>query len=722
MIRTVVLGLILALASVSAVLLGTRSSLHLVCLWSTEEIEIVDAIAHTYHPVLAQRLVHLYTRHTEVQHSGLAILTLDSHIVVQRYIHTEQWRECLVDAHLRNIEHAARRWIARRGIRHEAQTIHILLIGTVAAIAAHGKDALVGVVDVHTLEVLTEPRQLAQAAIAHRPVWQEPAQCREDGERTAAHRGIGIEECRNHHITTIRINRCAGSIILASTQGRTRRIYRSGILRLHPLAETIERVDKLLESLAAITTVGISDALESRTQRDGSHLESSALGGRCTLIHILYALLRGHGAGGRKVYLEILDRFQGGTQLQILGLAGSSRRSNRVVAEQPVVVSCLSDIAVIHQSEGEIQSRRHRSHFLLSEGITHVRSKARQKHLIVVAVGEAHLAQHHCQSGCRLGCPVPSFVIEWLFRHHRNLQLHHAIHLRLDTDLVVIQLFVFQMIHLSILRLSRNDESLAVLAMSDEQGSIRQEGDFLLESLSVFRKRLRQIYLILLHIVLLLGILQQSLLPPGFLLLLLPLYLTPAYRAVESVIRLLEEWDVVVEAHQVEVSVNRQLALGVDGVAIRVAVLILRTSLPSIVGVVGGIGIHPVEDWQQMDRQLIGCREVLTVVERRTPTLHTLPYRTSIHRILPGMILVGIEIGIHIRIRHIYLCMGGTLEVHVQVLGQIPAQRELAVPEELVAHGERQLRIERTLHIAFLQLISLVRHLRIEGDVLRQPV
>lgn len=80
------------------------------------------------------------------------------------------------------------------------------------------------------------------------------------------------------------------------------------------------------------------------------------------------------------------------------------------------------------------------------------------------------------------------------------------------------------MIHLSILRLSRNDESLAVLAMSDEQGSIRQEGDFLLESLPVFRKRLRQIYLILLpillHIVLLLCILQQSLLPPGFLLLL----------------------------------------------------------------------------------------------------------------------------------------------------------------------------------------------------------
>ena len=66
--------------------------------------------------------------------------------------------------------------------------------------------------------------------------------------------------------------------------------------------------------------------------------------------------------------------------------------------------------------------------------------------------------------------------------------------------------------------------------------------------------------------------------------------------------------------------------------------------------------------------------------------------------------------------------MGSTLEVHVQVLGQVPAHGELSVPEELVAIGERQLRIERTLHIALLQLVGLVRHLRIEGDVLRQPV
>ena len=178
----------------------------------------------------------------------------------------------------------------------------------------------------------------------------------------------------------------------------------------------------------------------------------------------------------------------------------------------------------------------------------------------------------------------------------------------------------------------------------------------------------------------------------------------------------------VVETHQVDVSVQGHLALAVDGIAIRVTFFIFHASLPRIVGAVVGIGVQPVEDRQQIERHLIRCREVLTVVERRTPALHAVPYRTSVNRVFPGMILVGIEVGVHFRIRHIHLCMGGTLEVHVQVLGQVPAHGELSVPEELVAIGEWQLRIERTLHIALLQLVGLVRHLRIEGDILRQPV
>ena len=86
------------------------------------------------------------------------------------------------------------------------------------------------------------------------------------------------------------------------------------------------------------------------------------------------------------------------------------------------------------------------------------------------------------------------------------------------------------------------------------------------------------------------------------------------------------------------------------------------------------------------------------------------------------MILISIKIRIHIRIWHIYLCMGSTLEVHVQILGQIPTQSKFTVPKELIAECDRQLRLGKTLHITLLQFIGFMCHLGIESEILRQPV
>ena len=55
------------------------------------------------------------------------------------------------------------------------------------------------------------------------------------------------------------------------------------------------------------------------------------------------------------------------------------------------------------------------------------------------------------------------------------------------------------------------------------------------------------------------------------------------------------------------------------------------------------------------------------------------------------MVLVSIEVLVDWGIRFFYLRMGGTLEVHVQILGQVPTHRELTVPEELFAERQRQL-------------------------------
>ena len=236
--------------------------------------------------------------------------------------------------------------------------------------------------------------------------------------------------------------------------------------------------------------------------------------------------------------------------------------------------------------------------------------------------------------------------------------------------------------------------------------SIRQEGDFPFEGTLVLRQRLLRISRLFLCFLLLF-----------LFFLLLALHLCPTLGTVKLIVYLLQERHMVVEFHQVEVSVQCQFALGIDGVSIRVALLILCTALPRIVGIVRGIAVHPVEDRQQIERHLVGCLEILTVVERCTPVADAGPYG-----VLPGMILVGIKILVDRCIWFLYLCMGSTLEVHMQVLGQIP------VPEELFTEGERQLGVysgsstHQGFHIALLQLIVVARHLGIEGYVLRQPV
>ena len=90
--------------------------------------------------------------------------------------------------------------------------------------------------------------------------------------------------------------------------------------------------------------------------------------------------------------------------------------------------------------------------------------------------------------------------------------------------------------------------------------------------------------------------------------------------------------------------------------------------------------------------------------------------------VLPCRISVGIKVFVHRSVRLFYLGVGATLEVHVDVLGEVPTQIELSVPQELRREGERELRIFHAFHVALLQFIVVSRDLRAESHVLRQPV
>ena len=134
----------------------------------------------------------------------------------------------------------------------------------------------------------------------------------------------------------------------------------------------------------------------------------------------------------------------------------------------------------------------------------------------------------------------------------------------------------------------------------------------------------------------------------------------------------------VIEFLQGECSVDIQLTVVVNGITIGSSVLIRCSALPVIGGVKGSIGIHPVEDRNQVQWQLIGGREGLSIVEGCSHVFDAGPYG-----ILPGSVLRGIEVLIDLIVRLLNLRMSGTAEVHVQVLGDVPANREVTVPEEL---------------------------------------
>ena len=91
-------------------------------------------------------------------------------------------------------------------------------------------------------------------------------------------------------------------------------------------------------------------------------------------------------------------------------------------------------------------------------------------------------------------------------------------------------------------------------------------------------------------------------------------------------------------------------------------------------------------------------------------------------RILPSRVLLRIEVLVDGRIGFFYLCAGSTLEVHVQVLGQVPAQLEVAVPEELFVELQRQVGVLGVLKVALLQFKIVAAQFRVEGDGLRQVV
>ena len=153
----------------------------------------------------------------------------------------------------------------------------------------------------------------------------------------------------------------------------------------------------------------------------------------------------------------------------------------------------------------------------------------------------------------------------------------------------------------------------------------------------------------------------------------------------------------VIEGDEIKRHVHVYLTIAGDGVAQAGSILQLGTTHPCIAPRIRSIGIHPIENRQFVERQLIRGGYLLLVVERCTPVADAL-----FHRVFPSHILIGVQVLVDWRIGFLNLCTGGRLEGEMQVLGEIPSQREITIPQELLREGKRQVLILQTLQIALL--------------------
>ena len=114
-------------------------------------------------------------------------------------------------------EHAARDDSIVRSVLYESQVAHVLHPTAVRIVSPHRVDALVGVVQGDTLEVIPYPRQVGQAFVGYGPVGQHACQTRENVQRgvDVSSSGVSGQESRYHDVGRILVYRTVGRVELA---------------------------------------------------------------------------------------------------------------------------------------------------------------------------------------------------------------------------------------------------------------------------------------------------------------------------------------------------------------------------------------------------------------------------------------------------------------------------------------------------------------------------
>ena len=136
------------------------------------------------------------------------------------------------------------------------------------------------------------------------------------------------------------------------------------------------------------------------------------MGGGTPFIHVLDATGMVIGMRGIEVDFQVADGFHDGTYLDIPAGGDAGWRHHTFAPQEPVIVHRLVDIAVVDQTEGEIQSwRQHTAATRLSKNVTDIGHETRQEHRVLLTEADIDGAYRHQQTGNRLRWFIPPLVL-----------------------------------------------------------------------------------------------------------------------------------------------------------------------------------------------------------------------------------------------------------------------------------------------------------------------
>ena len=175
--------------------------------------------------------------------------------------------------------------------------------------------------------------------------------------------------------------------------------------------------------------------------------------------------------------------------MQLLGAVGSGWSGERVVHQEPSVATCLLDISVAYESEGEIETWREGSHArALTKHIAYHRLESRQRHGILVAIAQADIAHHHEHACHRLRRAIPALVVERFLSRHGYLELQRRVYLIHYAYTVVVETTIAQAERLAVFGLGADYQSASLTAMRHLERGVGHEGYLLLVSPLVLRQ------------------------------------------------------------------------------------------------------------------------------------------------------------------------------------------------------------------------------------------